>query len=107
VIGVASTNADGDQRASFSNWGDWCDCCTIGADVYSTFVYWNGAGTDFDGWATWNGTSFAAPRVSAAIARLFADGHAVSPVDAWDKLKAGAASAIDDRGVALPYLQIA
>jgi hypothetical protein len=110
VVGVASTNADGDQRASFSNWGSWCDCCARGADVYSTFVYWDGASSDFDGWATWNGTSFAAPKVSAAIARLFAEGQVASPVDAWDELKAGrggvAISTIDDRGVPLPYLQI-
>ena len=42
VIGVASTNRRGNARAWFSNWGDWCDCCTRGEYVYSTFVYWDG-----------------------------------------------------------------
>ena len=81
MIGVASTNRRGNARAWFSNWGDWCDCCTRGEYVYSTFVYWDGPVegeplTDiehFRGWARWDGTSFAAPKVSAAIARLFAE----------------------------------
>ena len=117
VIGVASTDPGGDSRVSFSNWGDWCDCCTPGADVYSTFVYWDGsvqgnAGTQrFKGWATWNGTSFAAPKVSAAIAGLFADGRAALPMDAWDEVESrarggGTMSTVTDAGVSLPYLQI-
>ncbi len=31
---------------------------------------------DFHGWATWSGTSFAAPRVVAALARLVEQGAA-------------------------------
>ena len=118
VIGVAATEAKArrETRAWFSNWGAWCDCCTRGAGVYSTFVYWDGLvhgstrPQHFEGWATWNGTSFAAPKVSAAIARLFAQGGASSPMDAWDELKAGRGhvkvSTVTDDGVPLPYLQI-
>jgi hypothetical protein len=38
----------------------------------------------FDGWATWSGTSFSAPRVVAALARLLQRGTA--PVDAVQQL---------------------
>jgi Subtilase family len=125
VIGVASTNRRGNGRAWFSNWGDWCDCCTRGEYVYSTFVYWDGpvegeSPTDvehFRGWARWDGTSFAAPKVSAAIAELVATGGgATSPMEAWEQLKAGASRVpvrdVSDAtlsgapGVTLPYLQI-
>jgi Subtilase family len=96
VIGVASTDRDGDARAKFSNWGPWCDGCTRGEHVFSTFVYWDGpiegeAGKqNFSGWATWDGTSFAAPKVSAAIACMLAHGdEAILPVEAWQLLVSG------------------
>jgi hypothetical protein len=99
VIGVASTNRRGNARAWFSNWGDWCDCCTRGEHVYSTFVDFDGSVegeplTDiehFRGWARWDGTSFAAPKVSAAIAKLLpASSAGTRPVDAWNDLITGA-----------------
>lgn len=125
VIGVASTNRRGNGRAWFSNWGGWCDCATRGEYVLSTFVHWDGpiegeSPTDiehFRGWARWDGTSFAAPKVSAAIAELVAtsDG-AVSPTTAWERLRTGAgnvpvrdvtdATLSGSPGVTLPYLQI-
>lgn len=125
VIGVASTNRRGNARAWFSNWGKWCDCATRGEYVYSTFVNWDGtvegeSPTDtehFRGWARWDGTSFAAPKVSAAIAELVANSDgATSPTDAWNQLKTGAggvpvrevtdATLSGAPGVSLPYLQI-
>ena len=125
VIGVASTNRRGNARAWFSNWGDWCDCCTRGEYVYSTFVYWDGPIegeplTDiehFCGWARWDGTSFAAPKVSAAIARLVAESNGTtSPVDAGNQVIAGtggvAVSTVRDAtlsgppGVPLRYVRI-
>jgi len=99
VIGVASTNRRGNARAWFSNWGDWCDCCTRGEHVYSTFVYWHGSVEGeplsdiehFRGWARWDGTSFAAPKVSAAIANVVAGSSGGTlPMDAWNQLIAGA-----------------
>jgi hypothetical protein len=99
VIGVASTNRRGKARAQHSNWGPWADCCTRGQDVLSTFVIWDGPiegeplgdAEDFCGWARWNGTSFAAPKVSAAIARLVAEsaGGQLLPVDAFHDLLGG------------------
>jgi subtilisin family serine protease len=122
VIGVASTNRRGNGRAWFSNWGDWCDCCARGEYVYSTFVHWDGTVegeslTDiehFRGWARWDGTSFAAPRVSAAIAAEFVAGNrSTTPADVWEQLIAGRkGSTVTDAtlsgapGVPLPYLQI-
>jgi hypothetical protein len=117
VIGVAATNHRGKKRASFSNWGDWCDCCTRGEDVYSTYVYWDGpvegdaASKDFDGWARWDGTSFAAPKVSAAIACLLATGEEdLLPTEAWERLVSESGgvevSHLTDDGVTLPHLHL-
>jgi subtilisin family serine protease len=98
VIGVAATNRHGHKRAWFSNWGEWCDCCTRGEDVYSTFVYWDGPIEgepvttiyDFQGWARWDGTSFSAPKVSAAIACLVATGEeGLLPTEAWETILSG------------------
>ncbi len=121
VIGVASTNRRGSGRAWFSNWGDWCDCCSRGEYVYSTFVHWDGvvegdSATDvehFRGWARWDGTSFAAPKVSAAIAAEFAAGdRATPPADlATQLLEARRGTTVTDLtlsgppGVSLPYVQ--
>ena len=123
VIGVASTNRRGNARAWFSNWGDWCDCCARGEYVYSTFIRWDGPIEgepltdieDFDGWARWDGTSFAAPKVSAEIARLYVE-QGRPPADIGNALIAGTAGVpplppVTDAtlsgppGVTLPYLQ--
>jgi hypothetical protein len=119
VIGVASTNRRGNARAWFSNWGTWCDCCARGEYVYSTFVYWDGPVegeplTDiehFRGWARWDGTSFAAPKVSALIARRFiARNQTIPPEDIGNALLSGTGRTVTDAtlsgapGVPLPYL---
>jgi subtilisin family serine protease len=97
VIGVAATKHDGRHRAKFSNWGPWADCCAIGEDVRSTYIRWEGRVEDedpdevedFEGWARWQGTSFAAPKVSAAIAREIVEHPEWTPVEAFEKLIAG------------------
>lgn len=84
VVSVAALNAAGDALAEFSNFGDWVNCCAKGTGVHSRFLTWDGdvlAPADhhhgkpkrvpsepFEGWATWDGTSFAAARVTGAIA---------------------------------------
>jgi subtilisin family serine protease len=72
VVAVGSLDAKSDDRASFSNYGWWVDACAAGDRVQSTFFTFAGLGPDgtekFNGYATWSGTSFAAPRVAAAIA---------------------------------------
>lgn len=88
VVAVGALEASG-RRASFSNWGSWVDAWTTAVDLDSTFVTWPVDGGQpvlqrppapdvdpaaltpndpFTGWATWSGTSFAAPRVAAAVA---------------------------------------
>ncbi|MBX7219728.1 MAG: S8 family serine peptidase [Blastocatellia bacterium] len=69
VIGVAATNFT-DQKASFSNYGGLVDVCAPGVSLVS--AYPQGA------YASWSGTSFAAPLVSAEAALLLAQGKTVS-----------------------------
>lgn len=64
--------ADGSPPlAPFSNSCPWVDVYAPGVDLRSTYVrsdMTDEYGTQFDGWATWSGTSFAAPQVAAYIA---------------------------------------
>ena len=74
VIGVGALDCAG--RAWFSNFGPWVDAAAPAVDVVSTFFDGDFAadmvgGHDpdrFRGFARWSGTSFAAPKVAAAIA---------------------------------------
>ena len=76
VVGVAALGPDG--PAPWSNYGSWVDACAPGTDIVSSFfARFDGAtppingvdSDDFEQWATWSGTSFAAPVVVAALAR--------------------------------------
>ncbi|WP_433473341.1 S8 family peptidase [Spirillospora sp. CA-142024] len=79
VIGVAAL--DGGDRAWFSNYGWWVDACAEGVGVASTFVRFEG----FDGYATWSGTSFAAPVVAGRIAALAA-AEGIGAAEAADRV---------------------
>jgi len=98
------------SRSYFSNYGSWVACCTEGENVLSSFItQWPGqqwpVGPTEDaepasnpayppgsypnktfntGWAHWSGTSFAAPKVAGALARLLAQGKTVD--QAWAAL---------------------
>ena len=86
VVGVGAVDGEG-RPAPFSNYGPWVRASSLGVDVVSCFFEWNGARPrpgelvdrdDFSpAWATWSGTSFAAPHVAALIARRMIDdgGH--------------------------------
>ena len=72
VVAVAALDQVQDGRvqlANFSNFGQWVDIAAVGTDVLSTFVDFK----DFDGWALWSGTSFAAPIVAGRIAAAMTD----------------------------------
>jgi hypothetical protein len=77
VVGVAATGPDG-TLAAFSNRGDLVDAVAPGVDVISSFVRLlpaedgvaPGTTTRVYGAARWSGTSFAAPRIAADVARL-------------------------------------
>jgi subtilisin family serine protease len=76
VVGVAAVDEWG-YPAAFSNYGPWVSACALGVDVISIFFsgfpladqeFFGLHPKQFSGWAAWSGTSFAAPRVLAAIA---------------------------------------
>ena len=72
VVAVGALDSRG--RAPFSNHGGWVDACVLAVDVVSTFFTHfdetvNGTSRCFRWWARWSGTSFAAPKVAAAIAQ--------------------------------------
>jgi subtilisin family serine protease len=81
VVAVGATGPDG-STASFSNRGPWVDTSAPGVDVVSSYVRLlpgeegvaPGTTTRVYGAATWSGTSFAAPRVAADVARALHDG---------------------------------
>jgi hypothetical protein len=93
VIAVGALDLSG-FKAGFSNWGHWVDAVAPGVDVVSTYLTFDaqpqapqmidadGDGViddpvapeyldplSYNGWAMWSGTSFASPKVAAAIAR--------------------------------------
>jgi Subtilase family len=80
AVGALDTTQDPPQRAVFSNFGSWVDVYAPGVNVYSTYLdaTWklptDPNGWPIDGWATWSGTSFAAPQVAAAIANALQSG---------------------------------
>jgi len=88
VISVAAGGA-ANELALFSNRGPWVRARAQGEEVVSTYVKgtWDpndGGASQFDGYARWSGTSFAAPRVAGAIAAKMNPGG----VKARDALKA-------------------
>lgn len=82
VLAVAAVDTTGPTPvpAAFSNHGAWVDFCAPGVDLHAPYVRGrrqdeNGGGPiDFIGWASWSGTSFAAPLVAAFIAAKVANG---------------------------------
>jgi subtilisin family serine protease len=92
VIGVASSINR--QKSRFTNYGPWVKCSANGEKLHSTFLTVYRAPEDgpdvrlnFRGWAEWNGTSFATPRVVAAVANRIVRG--VTPLAAWNLLSRG------------------
>ncbi len=118
VIGVAATNRMANARAWFSNWGSWVKCCTRGQDVHSTYIHWRGPVQGepdgphrFVGWARWDGTSFAGPKVAAAIACELAKSEpGMSPLTVYEDLVGRATVRLTDPtlapGVSIPYLKL-
>jgi subtilase family protein len=101
VKGVGSISAAplaANPRSTFSNYGNWVTCSAVGENVQSTFLRVTNVVCEddesprpvksfADAWATWNGTSFAAPKVAAAVAAYVAAGAgSATPAQAWQSL---------------------
>jgi subtilisin family serine protease len=87
VIGVASVREAEPgawELEDYSNRGWWCDACTTGTDVVSIDVDGNGV--------LCSGTSFAAPKLSAAIAALASGNPGMSVADAAKQILGNQAS---------------
>ena len=78
LLAVAATTFRG-TLASFSNFGNWIDVAAPGAGVTSTFPG--------GGYATWNGTSMAAPLATGAATLVRAADPGLAPKDVVTRLK--------------------
>ena len=85
AIAVAATNSY-DNKASFSNYGDWITLAAPGVSIKTT----NNGG----GYGTWNGTSFASPITAATAALVWSANPQLTHVEVLDILKNSA----DDLG---------
>ena len=87
VVGVGGLGQA--DKAWFTNFGGWVDACAPAIDVISTFFLPVGdpklTEAPFTGWARWSGTSFAAPKVAAAVAQeMYLSGS--DAVTSWKRL---------------------
>lgn len=104
VLAVGAVEEDSGKwwRAGYSNHGSWVDAAARGSNLQSTFTRLKtkvaqGAtisATDptigFDGWASWDGTSFATPIAAAMIARTMTRSGLPMAAEAQTKLLANA-----------------
>ncbi len=100
VVSVAALRLDHDDvrqvvGAEWSSHGDWVTCSTLGQGVVSTYVVGKESPASDrvdpdtfgpNAWATWSGTSFAAPQVAGAVVRMVQDGRAATAREALDTL---------------------
>jgi hypothetical protein len=87
VWSVGAVNRNGTTRAPFSNFGPWVKACSVGVGIRSTYVRFNeGPGNpsrtpeSFKGYATWQGTSFAAPQLAGAVAARVTAGQSANAI---------------------------
>jgi len=96
VIAVAATDQY-DNKAYFSNWGDWIELAAPGVDIYSTMpTYWvtmNNYGFPMN-YAYMSGTSMACPHVSGLAALVWS----LHPEKSRDWLRLWLRYAADDLG---------
>ena len=86
-IAVAATDSN-DQKASFSQWGDWVDVAAPGVDIFSTFPnhpYKIGKSLSYD---FGSGTSMSTPFVSGLAALVWATEYGTSNSAVRDQIEA-------------------
>ncbi|MBK8128850.1 MAG: S8 family serine peptidase [bacterium] len=86
VIGVGATNQS-DQRASFSNYGDYVDVVAPGVQILSTIDQWMSGGQYYE---EKSGTSMAAPFVSGLASLILTINPALTPSDVEQIMKSEA-----------------
>lgn len=105
VVAVGAHDGDAPSRAHFSNFGWWVDACAAGVRVHAKFVEFDGGVQgvmepgDFEGWAVWSGTSFAAPIVAGRLARHMVDRGCDAPTAVRDLVRAPGLTTLTDLGV--------
>lgn len=103
VVAVAATDHR-DEKASFSNYGDYIDVAAPGVAIYSTFPTYRTAAmgsfsTDYE---TISGTSMACPHVAGLAALLLARNEGLDP-DQLETLIKSTADDLGDPGLDLIY----
>jgi hypothetical protein len=100
AVGAVEESAGTWSRASYSNHGPWVDMTARGSNLQSTFArartkVAQGLTTSvtdptiaFDGWAEWDGTSFATPIAAAMVARTMTRNGLALPSEAQTLLMA-------------------
>jgi Subtilase family len=109
VVSVAGLGADA-RPAPWSSHGFWVTCSAVGQGVRSTYVQGQESPLlDPDprtfgpsAWGVWSGTSFTAPQITGALARLHEE-YGYSPRQALDQLL-GAGRPVPGYGQALKVL---
>jgi subtilisin family serine protease len=109
VVAVAGLRADL-TPADWSSRGSWVDCSTVAEGVLSTYVEGQESfeidphpdSFPRDAWAVWTGTSFAAPQIAGAVARLCQE-QQLPPRAALDELLRRG-QPIDNYGMAVEIL---
>jgi hypothetical protein len=101
AVGALDTTNGQPTRAGFSNYGsavdNWVNIYAPGVRVHSTYLdgTWkqpaDPTGWPIHGWAFWNGTSFAAPQIAAAIADTMRQ-TGQTAVQAWSTVRGAAIS---------------
>jgi subtilisin family serine protease len=86
MISVAATNSN-DEKASFSNYGDWVDIAAPGVDILSLRAEGTYLGTNYDDYTTVaSGTSMACPHIAGACALLLSANPFITRDDVYDIL---------------------
>ncbi|MHC4911609.1 MAG: S8 family serine peptidase, partial [Planctomycetota bacterium] len=86
MIAVAATNSN-DEKAPFSNYGDWVDIAAPGVDILSLRAGGTSAGRVYDRYTTIaSGTSMACPHISGACALLLSVNPTLTNEDVYEAL---------------------